>query len=63
MPVNEITSDNVTCPICKHDHDECYDFVTYWGEDGPQKLECENCGTALTVQEEVVRRFIVKVAD
>jgi redox-regulated HSP33 family molecular chaperone len=52
----------IKCPYCNHEYDftsEDMGMVTYWGEDGPQELTCDNCDKGFFADEHVDRTFTV----
>lgn len=52
--------EDIICPYCgcEQDSESRSHYVTYWGEDGEQECECDECGKTFLVNEEVTRHFI-----
>lgn len=53
---------DIHCPKCKKklDISERSSLVTYWGEDGWQKIDCEYCDHEFEVEENVTRTYEVR---
>jgi endogenous inhibitor of DNA gyrase (YacG/DUF329 family) len=53
----------IKCPCCGYtfDSEDRTQYVSYWGEDGPQEAECPSCETSIVIQEHVIRRWSVAV--
>lgn len=52
----------IHCPHCGAKYDFTSDdvgMVTYWGEDGPQELDCGSCEKTFFANESVYRTFTV----
>ena len=58
----QFKAQDVHCPKCKTKQDlsESRSLVTYWGEDGWQKLQCEHCDHEFEVEENVMRTYEVR---
>ncbi len=54
--------EDTKCPRCGYvfDEEDLRELVTYWGDAGPQAVECSECELALLVTEHVNRTFEVK---
>ena len=52
----------IRCPYCESVYAEpgderTYDFTSYHGENGPQEVECDECGKEFLIEEIVSREF------
>lgn len=55
--------ESIFCPHCsaKQDNDDCQYPVTYWGEDGSQDYDCDDCGETFLVTEIVTREYETEI--
>lgn len=49
----------IHCPYCDAEYDSSDEpvAVSYWGAEDPVEIECEDCGKAFMVQEQVWRTY------
>jgi hypothetical protein len=58
--ITEVQEPTIECPHCEYefvpDFNDGYGYlITYWGDDGPKEIECEECDRAFRVKEHVLR--------